>query len=154
MKSLNFSYKTATYIVNTILILVAACGLFMIYNFPPPVLRLAIGPGYYPALLFAALIITSVISSIKTFRSSNDQMLVFPKIKNTMFVIVTFVAFWFFWEKTRQFYIVSFIAIGILLYFLNPQPSNVGRVVKAVVISLCIQVFVYVVFQRLMHFRF
>jgi len=151
---MNLNYKIATYIVNTILILVAASGLYMIYNFEPPVIRLTIGPGYYPALLCVALIIMSTISLIKTFKSHDNRVIELPKMKTPLLVMVVFVAFLVFWKITKQFYIVSFVSIGILLYFLNPQPNSIGKLAKAVIISLCIQVFVYLVFQRLMYFRF
>ena len=151
---MNFRYKTATYVANTIFILLAACGLFMIYNFETPIVRLTIGPGYYPALLCGALIIASAVSLIKTFKSRDDRVIELPKIKNALLIIVVFTAFLAFWKVTGQFYVVSFISMGILLYFLNPQPNGVGKVVKAVAISLCIQVFVYFVFQKLMYFRF
>ena len=154
MKSIYFSYKTATYVVNAILILAAAYGLFMIYNFQPPVIRLRIGPGYYPALLCVALVITSAISLIKTFKSRDDRVIELPKIVNSLLVIVVFAVFLVSWKITRQFYAVSFILMTILLYFLNPQQNSIGKVVKAVLISLCIQAFVYLVFQRLMYFRF
>ena len=148
------NYKKATYIVNTILILVAAYGLFMIRNFSSPVVRAIVGPGYYPTLLCVALIVTLIISLVKTFRSKDNRIVELPKIKNALLVIVVFVAFLVFWRTTRQFYIVSFISMGVLLHFLNPQSNSVGKVIKSVFISLAMQVFVYFIFEKLMYFRF
>ena len=148
-------YKTATYIANTIIISISVFLLFVISNFSRPVIRLpGVGPGYYPALLCIGLILTSIASLIKTYKSGGDRLVVFPKIGNSLVITAVLVAFLVLWNTTGQFYIVSFLSMAILLYFLNPQPNNAAKVVKAVLLSLSMQVFIYVVFQRLMYFRF
>jgi hypothetical protein len=147
-------YKKATCIVNAVVIVLAAAFLVMTSLFPEPVVRMKIGAGYYPALLCIFLIIASVISTFNTLRAKTDSVVEIPKLKNIVLVLVTIILFLTFWRLTGMFYVVSFFALGILLFFLNPQPAGMAKLTKTLLLSVCMQGFVYIVFERLMNFRF
>ena len=147
-------FKKATYVANVLFILLAGAFLAMIAMFPDPMVKLTIGPGYYPAAICFLLIGASMISIFKTRKYDEDKDIELPKLHNAALVIGVVVLFLILWELTGMFYAVSFVAIGTLLFFLNPQPDKKARLIKALVISLCLQGFIYGVFERLMYFNF
>ena len=147
-------FKKATYIVNALFILLAGAFLVMITMFPDSVIKLTIGPGYYPAIVCFLLIGAAAISMFKTYRYDEDRRIELPKLHNAAIVIGVAALFLVLWELTGMFYVVSFIAIAALLFFLNPQPDRKARLIKAACLSLGIQGFIYGVFQKLMHFNF
>lgn len=147
-------YKKASYIANALFIVLASAFLIMIALFPEPIVKLKIGPGYYPALICILLITACVLSIVSTYRGTEDRAIEMPNIKNALLIIGMVILFLVFWKLTKMFYVVSFLAVGTLLFFLNPQPETSVRLRKALMISLCMQGFIYVVFQRLMYFNF
>ena len=147
-------FKKATYIANILFILMAGIFLVMISMFPDSIIKLTVGPGYYPTLVCFLLIGASVASILKTYKYDKDHDIPLPKLHNAILIIGVVTLFLVFWHLTGQFYIVSFFAMGVLLYFLNPQPNGPKKIGKSVLISLSMQGFIYVVFQRLMYFNF
>lgn len=147
-------FKKATYIANALFILMGGAFLVMIAMFPEPIIKLTIGPGYYPALVCFLLMGAAAISIFKTYKYDEDREIPMPKLHNAALIIGVVLLFLVLWQFTKQFYIVCFFAMGILLYVLNPQPKGLPKLVKAALMSLVMQGFIYVVFQRLMYFNF
>ena len=151
---MRFSYKKATLVANLFFILLSVAFLIMAANFEQAVIRLAVDPSYYPILVCVGIIITATVSIVSTLRNPNDRVVEIPNPKKGLIIIGLFALFVLLWQFIGQFYVVSFVVMGAVLYTMSPQPNSLKKIIKTCVISLCMQIFVYFIFERLMFFRF
>jgi putative tricarboxylic transport membrane protein len=147
-------YKKATCLANLFFIVLAAVFIIMACNFPDSVVKLTVGPKYFPMGISILLIIASAVSTITTWRGEDDHRIEIPSLRNVLVVLLSCIVFTLLWKFLGMFYVFSFVFIGFLLYFLNPQPRGGKNLAKAVGMWLCMQLVVYFVFQRLMYFSF
>lgn len=152
--ALSMGYKKATTLANLFFIALAGAFLTGALHFPEPVVHMTVGPAYFPAAVAAALILASVVSTVKVWLGTDDHEVRISAPLKVLFVIGTSLAFAFLWQAAGCFYIVSFSMLALLLYGLNPERRSLKKLLKALALSGMMQIFVYIVFERFMYFRF
>lgn len=147
-------YKAATTCANLLFMALAASGLYLALHFPEPVVRMTVGPVYFPAAISVALICAALASTVKVWLGTDDHEVHISSPLKVLCTVGAAAAFLFLWAKTGYFYPVSFSVIALFIYGLNPEQRRGRKILTAAALSAAMQVFVYVVFERLMYFRF
>ena len=147
-------YKKATWIANCILIAVGVAFIVGALNFKEGYVKLVISEKYYPIGVASLLIISCIVSTIKTFLGDDDHKIEITGWMRALMVLGVCIVYALLWEKIGYFYIVTFVLMSGLMYALNPEAHSIKKVIKTLVANLAIILVVYVGFQRLLHFRF
>jgi hypothetical protein len=144
------SYKLATVLAN---ILFAAAGIFVLRmtgDFPE---TFGIGPAYFPKVLSMLLIGFALYSTVVALLGEGGHIAL-PRPGNILFVILSGVLFIFLWLRFQLFYVSSFCVVVMMLLFLNPEKSIPIRIFAALAAGAVITLFVFLVFGRILNFRF
>jgi hypothetical protein len=146
---LKASYKKANLCVLALLILMSAGMLYFTKDIKSQMgsgSRFINGPKFYPMLLAVLMIVFCIISIADTLRKP-DKVLEFPNAhKAIVTAVITFV--WILsWQYVGHFYLLSFIAMAILLFYLNPAPSNLKKLCRSLAYDGIIMICLYLVFK-------
>lgn len=144
------SYKIASYVS---LIFFAGIGVvFFTSSFNLPTASgQAIGPEYFPRLLSILLIIFCIISLITTMKKKEEHV-EFANPRYIIFTIILSVIFIGLWHMFGLFYIFAFVYMTILFYFYNQDKHSIKKALRYIAIALGMAIFLYVLFERLLHF--
>jgi len=146
------SYKKSTYIA---LIIIIALGIILYLetlDFPQMRGR-TIGPADFPQAILILLFIFSILSLIATYRkkdfevSFNRKALVFLTIGLLLAYVIGLL-------MTRLFYPLSFMFLAILFYIYSVDEFSINKILKSLIPSGVLILFVYVVFDVLLRIRF
>jgi hypothetical protein len=144
------SYKRATVLAN---LLFAAAGIFVLRmtgDFPE---TFGIGPAYFPKVLSMLLIGFALYSTAATLLGEGGHIALL-KPGNILFVILSGVLFIFLWLRFQLFYATSFCVVTMMLFFLNPEKNILRKISVALAVGAVITLLVYLVFGRVLNFRF
>ncbi|WP_367757133.1 tripartite tricarboxylate transporter TctB family protein [Ammoniphilus sp. 3BR4] len=108
-----------------------------------------VGPETFPQILSVLLVISCLISIIKTRRQS-DQHIDLPNLRYIGYTIGFIFLFILAWIYIGLFYIVSVLFISILAYVYNPAQHSFKKVGGSLAFSLILTFFVYLVFDQLL----
>jgi hypothetical protein len=141
------SYKKATYISLILFALMGAWFFYTAQSFPQAA-KGQIGPDYFPEVIGGLLVIFCIISFITTTKKPDKHIAVLNKhyVFLTIGLSVLFVGLW---QTIGAFYILSFIVVAIMLYFFNQAKHSFKKLLFTLAVSLGMNLFVYLVFERL-----
>ena len=103
------------------------------------------GPRFYPIALAVLMIVFCVISIIDTLKKP-DKILEFPNAHKAVVTAAVTIIWIALWQYMGYFYLISFIAMGIILFYLNPAPASVKKICSSLAYDSVIIIFIYLTF--------
>lgn len=111
------------------------------------------GPSYYPKLLCFFMVIFGMGGILTTARMPKDKYIEIPNIKNILFLVIILAIWAFLWQRFGYFYQIAFLAVGAILFYLNPEPISLKKIRNTVIIDVIIVGIFYIVFNLIMSVR-
>ena len=140
------SYKKASIVVMSTLILLGIIGIYYALQIRSLFRTTFInGPRFYPVMLCSMIVLFSGISLIQALFAP-DRHIELPNMKNFFFVLGVIIVWSVLWQTIGSFYLVSFFAVGGMLYWLNPAPNSLRKLGNTFVIDVIIIAIVYASF--------
>ena len=147
------SYKKASYVALSLLILLGGLYLWSATGLRDPQTRGAIGPGYFPIILGVLLILLCVISLIQTILSDADHLITIPNLGYVVAAIAATAVFLTLWITLGTFYPLVYVFVAGLMILFQPS-SNLRRYAIILVTSLAVTLAVFGLFDQVMNVRF
>lgn len=147
------SYKKASCVALTLIILLAAAYLWTATGLRDPRTRGSIGPGYFPVILGVLLIFLCGLSLVQTMRRATDEQLSIPNLGYVLAAIGATAAFMITWRTLGVFYPLVFVFITGLMILFQPSASP-RRYLIIFVTSLVATLAVFGLFDQVMGVRF
>ncbi len=138
--------KKGNIIFGSILLLVTCYLLFLTYQIPKPMSEFELGAGYVPTVyLYTAIVLLASII-IKEFLKQDDEKL---KVNSRALLFFLLIVVYVIGIRFAGYYIPTFIVLTALLYILGERRKYILLSVPVGFI-----VFIFVVFQKILHVRF
>lgn len=146
------NFRKASLIALTVTLLAGIMFFVLSFTLPMSSPGVVIGPGYYPRSLSLLLIVSSLIGLYTNFRRTANKSLIvdIPKPVYFFFVLVLALTVAAVWHITHRFYPIAVLATFLLLWFLNPEPSTLRKVVKTLLVGSVILGIIYLLFSVLL----
>lgn len=147
------SYKKASYIALSLLVLMAGVYLWSATGLRDPRTRGSIGPGYFPVILGVLLIFLCGVSFVQTLRRTTDETLNIPNLGYVLAAIGATAAFMLIWAILGVFYPLVLVFVASLMALFQPS-STPRRLAIILVTSLVVTLAVFGLFDQVMGVRF
>jgi uncharacterized membrane protein len=150
---MRISYKLATYAILLFFVIIAIIFYFKASNLPVLVKGATIGPEYFPKLNSILLLILCILSFFTTIRKK-ERYIKIEKPNLAVFTLILLSLFVAAWQLLGLFYISSFLLLLTLFMMFNPTKNSLKKVGNMMAISLLVVLFIYLIFEKLLHVRF
>lgn len=152
-KSKIMQYKTASYLSLLFFFIIGASFVLGARELPAGRGH-DFGPAFVPTILGVALMVFCILGAFGTYYQTANERLTISNpfsLAVTFGISIVYVALWYF---VGQFYLWTFLAVAMLIFFLNPSSAVWSKLRLAVVIGLGLTFGIYFVFEFLLNVRF
>ncbi len=147
------SYKKATYITLAVFSIIGVVFFIMSTSFINHGGIKSVGPELFPQINSVLLIIACVLGAIGTFKKE-DKFIKFEKLGLIIFTLVWLLIFVAIWKYAKAFYLSAFILIFGLVFVYNPNKEIKKKLINAFILSLSLNLFIFIVFEKVLSIRF
>ena len=110
-------------------------------------------PAYYPQLLCILIMVTAAIGLVfDIFWARNEESgrIRIENPRNYLLVVGTACGAALIWQTFELFYLASFLCLGTLFFFFDPQKELNRKLSGAVILSACSTAVIYLCFEILL----
>ena len=143
------SRKKLSVIALTLLIVVSGAMIYYAKNIvilEGMEMHFVSGPKFYPIVLSVLMIIFCAFSILNTLKGP-EKTLEFRNIQKPIIVLVITFLWIFMWNYVGYFYLCSFVAMGLLMFYLNPEKFSFRKIYKSLVFDAIIVTSIYIIFS-------
>ena len=146
------SYKTSTYIVLSLLFVLAIAYGWQGLSFQDMRNRNSVGPGYFPIALAVALAVLCIAGAVRNQMQENRHVEI-PNLGLILATLAITAAFLVGWAMLGLFYAFAF-AFVFVLFVLYERDRSAKRVAIRFALAAGVTLFIYLLFGQLIQVRF
>jgi hypothetical protein len=147
------SYRKASTVLLSLLILAGIVLIVFAQNIKMIGVRSYVaGPRFYPIMIGVLTVVFCIFSLIEVWRKP-DQITELENAQRPLVIFLIMVAWGIFWQTIGNFYLVSAIFAGLMMFYMNPEPISLKKAIKSILQSCIIMLIVYLIFSVILKIR-